>query len=193
MKKVFLLLLAAMILAPAMGQIKKKLVTEPFNSIKAGGVSNIRLIKGDEHVVIIEAPEKVMDKIKVSVSDGRLSISYSNLKLKNHESLNFYITLPDIQSIDLSGAAELETVNAFTTDSFDLEASGATEIDMELDVKKLNAHVSGAADVTLTGKAVYENIIASGAADFDADELVADTVKVVASGASSVTPVSTGL
>jgi hypothetical protein len=187
MKRTVILFLISLLIIPAFSQniIKRKVVTEPFNALVAGGISEIKLIKGDEHVVVVEAPDYLQDRIKVKVSDGKLIISYKNLKLKNNEDLIFYITTPKMNNVDVSGAADLETVDVLTTDQFTLKASGASDVDMNLDVKQLNVNASGAADVTLTGKSVNEDVVLSGAADFTAKELVADTVKVIASGAAS--------
>ena len=188
MKKIILLLLTALFILPAMPQTvgKKKIVTKPFSGIVAGGISEIKLIKGTEHVVILEAPERIIDKIKIKVSEEKLVISYNDIKIKNHESINILVTAPVINSINLSGAATLETVDVIDADSFKLNASGATEIGMELDVKNLAVKISGAANVKLKGKTVYEDIYASGASELKAGKLVADTAKVIASGASYV-------
>jgi len=187
MKKIVTLFLCALLILPVLSQnvTKRKLLTEPFESIKAGGVSDIKLSKGDENIVIVEAPENIQDKIIIKVSNNKLIISYKNIKLKNNEQLTFYITAPKITDIDLSGAADFESLDVISTDNFSVKASGAADVDLSVDVKQLKANVSGAADVTLSGKTTIEDVDVSGAADYKAKDLVADTVKIVASGAAS--------
>ncbi len=195
MKKLFFIVLTALFAttlfaATPFGKtqnIKKRMVTEPFSGIKVGGASDVTLIKGDEYIVVIDAPERIQNKISVTVKGDILNISYKNIQLKNHEDLEFYVTLPELKTLNASGAADIKTSGeTFTGDKLTIKASGAADISLNLDYNTVIANVSGASSVKLTGKTVKQKIVASGAADYIAKELVSDTSEIVASGASSV-------
>jgi hypothetical protein len=188
MKKNILLLLFSVILnvAFSQSQTERKIITKPFTALVAGGASDISLIKGEEYLVVVDAPEHIQDKINVAVSGKTLTISYKNIKLKKNEDLKFYITVPFLNNINVSGASDLKSADVLTSDKLNLMATGAAAVDLDIDVNDLKVNVSGAAAVTLRGKVNNQTIIAGGAADYTAKELVSDTAVVTASGASTV-------
>jgi len=167
--------------------VKKRVIVEPFSALKIGGASNVNLIKGDEYIVVIEAPARIQDKIIVKVKNRTLDIHYKNIQLKNYEDLIFYVTLPELSGLDASGASDVKTTGeTFTGDNLTLDVSGAADVTLNIDYNSLNADVSGAASVKLTGKVNKQHVTASGAADYIAKDMVSDTAKITATGASSV-------
>ncbi len=190
MKKSFvtiILLVAAIFTFGQNNTVKRKVLVKPFSAIKVSGASDVTLIKGDDYIVVVKAPERIQDAIHVNVKGETLTITYSNIKLKNHENLKFYVTTPVLKKLHVSGAADVTTEGAtFKGENLKIIASGAADVELTLDYKTIDADVSGASSVELAGKAGVQRINASGAADYTAKELAADTVAIVASGASSV-------
>lgn len=190
MKRSILIIVLALFAVGSYAQsesVKRKVITDHFSAIKVGGASDVYLMKGDEYIVVVDAPERVQNKINVSVSGGVLTISYKNIQLKKHENMEFYITVPTLSSIEVSGAADVKTMdNVLSGDNLKILASGAADLDLNVDYKNISANVSGAASAKLTGKVNYQRVVASGAADYIAKDMVSDTAKVNASGASSV-------
>ncbi len=184
---VIILLLASLFTIGQNTSVKRKVMLKPFTGIKVSGASDVTLIKGDDYIVVVEAPERVQDAIKVMVKGGTLVITYSNIKLKRHEDFQFYVTTPVLKRLHVSGAADVTSEGSvFEGENIKIVASGAADVDLNLDYKSVMANVSGAATVKLSGKAGMQQINASGAADYIAKDLVSDTSLIVASGASSV-------
>ena len=50
--------------------------TEDFNSIEINGVFNVILKKGDPKL-LVEAPQKVIDHLKIENNGGKLRLGYS--------------------------------------------------------------------------------------------------------------------
>jgi len=190
MKKNILAVVLIVVSLFAFGQnssIKRKVLVEPFTTLKVSGVSDVTLIKGDDYLVVVNAPSRIQDAIKISVKGGVLTITYRNIKLRNHENLRFYVTAPTLERLNVSGASDVTSEGAvFDGDNFKIIASGAADVNLNLDYKSVEANVSGAASVKLSGKTGVQRVNASGAADYIAKDLVSDTASVVASGASSV-------
>ncbi len=190
MKKSMLIVMFIVVSILTFGQsntVKRKILVKPFSSVKVSGASDVTLIKGDDPIVVVEAPQRIQDNIYVNVKGTTLVISYSNIKLKNHEKLHFYVTTPALEKLIASGAADVAMEGApFSGDRLKLIASGAADVDLNVDYKYVEANVSGAASVNLTGRTAVQRVNASGAADYIAKNLVSDTVSVVAGGASSV-------
>jgi hypothetical protein len=169
------------------GNVKRKIITEPFTGLKVSGASYVMLMKGDDYLVVIDAPARIQNKISANVNGNTLVISYKNIQLKSHEDMKFYITVPSLSKIDVSGAADIRTSgDILTGDHLSIIASGASDLRLNLDYKMISANVSGATTAHLTGKVNKQIVNASGAVDYIAKDLVSDTAKIMASGASTV-------
>lgn len=158
---------------------------DTFTGIEAGGAFVIYLTIKDQKSVVVESDENLLDAIETKVQGGKLKINSSGIR--NATKLNIYVTAPQINYINLSGAAKLETNNALKAEAIEIIASGASEIDVELNADLLTVNASGASDVDLSGNAGQSNITASGASNVKAKELITQSSDVKASGASNVT------
>lgn len=157
---------------------------DAFTGIEAGGAFVIYVTTKDQTSVVVESDENLMDAIETKVQGGKLKISSSGIR--NATKLNIYVTAPQINYINLSGAAKLQGNNSLQTEKMEIIASGASEIDVELNADELTVNASGASDVDLSGNAGHSNIIASGASNVKAKDLITQSADVNASGASNI-------
>jgi len=164
--------------------IKQERTISAFSSLQVGGAFNVYFTQKDETSLFIEADENLMDKIETEVSGETLKISSRNIR--NATSLNIYLTGPALNNIDISGAATLLTKNTLSGESLSIEASGASEADLQVDVETLKTRASGASEVKISGNAGQHTVVASGAADVKASKLITNSSDANASGASHV-------
>ncbi len=136
-----------------------------FKAVDVGGVFQVEIVAQKEHSVEIEADDNLLQFIKTDVRNGVLNIETSR-RLKTSNPLRIRITAPDIEELEVSGAATVAAVN-LKNDGLKVDSSGASKIKVAGETAKLVVDVSGATKV-------------------DADELTAENVTVEASGASSV-------
>lgn len=164
----------------------KKVITRErdlpsFNSIDAGGSVNVLIRKGETQSVKIETDENLMDKITTEVSDDVLLISSKGIK--NASKTNVYVTTTELKSLNAHGAVDVKSETLFEAQEFKIEASGASSVKMDIDVETLHSAVSGAADVTLSGRAKVHEINVSGAGSLVAKSLVTENAIYKVSGA----------
>ncbi|MEP6902817.1 MAG: head GIN domain-containing protein [Actinomycetota bacterium] len=150
--------------------------TEPrkvsgFKEIKAGGAVNLEITVQKDFGLTIEADDNLIELIKTEVSGSTLTISTKD-KVSPKTKINIKISLPELNNLDLSGASTAN-VSAVKTDSLKLNASGASKIKIDGEVKSVEA-------------------IASGASGIDAENLKTENAKVNSSGASNITVSPTG-
>jgi hypothetical protein len=112
-----------------------------------------------------------------------LEISAKNIK--KFTCLNVYITIPEITRLEISGAAEIQGKNTIGGDQLYINASGASEANLELDINTLRTEISGAADVRLTGKAGNHSTDVSGASTIDVEDLLVEKTMADVSGAAT--------
>jgi len=141
-----------------------------FDRIDARGTWEIDLVQGASWDVELEYPENLEEKMRVSVVGDRLILDYDRPGWSwwrdRDDGVAARITMPALESVDLSGAAQLD-IAGFNGEELEIRVSGAAEIDgRNSRYVALDLTVSGAGDVNL-GDAVFTDahIVVSGAGD----------------------------
>ena len=198
MKKIFSFLFAAVISATISAQ---KTINDPnaevreaknFHAIQLSSAFDVYISQGNEESVAVSASEeKYKNEIEVKVDDGVLKIGMKkNSWLKKWNTgkmkLKAYISFKHINRLDVSGACDVNIKGIIKEDVLKVELSGASDVDGEFDVKKLDLHLSGASDMTIYGSATNLSIDASGASSFKGFDFKTDFCNAEVSGASSV-------
>jgi hypothetical protein len=142
-----------------------------FKEIKAENAVNLEITVQKDFALTVEADDNLLEHVKTEVSGGTLKIStVDNISLKNK--INIKISLPELTNLDVSGASTAKISNV-KTDSLKTNASGASKIKVDGEVKSFEATASGASGI-------------------DAEGLKTENAKADASGASSITVSPTG-
>lgn len=153
-----------------------------FNSLDIGGALSVYIEISEEQEVIIETDENLQDNVKAEVKDGILFIKSSTIK--NPTKLNAFIKMTDVEFIKASGATDVKSESLIVADELKIVASGATSVNLSVDVQYLESIVSGAADLTLSGKATTHQLEVSGAGSILAKSMVTSKSMYNVSGAS---------
>ncbi len=154
-----------------------------FTAVDAGGAFDIFLSQADITRVVVETESKHIDKVITKVNNGTLEISSKGIK--NSDKLVVYITTPNVERLDIHGAASLEGITALKGENLKLKASGASDVELEVYFNQLTTNVSGAASVLLTGEVSKHMLNVSGAGDLSASKLLTEESKANVSGAGS--------
>jgi len=152
-----------------------------FNAILLRGGFEIILVESNNPGVTISTDQNLMDLIKVEVNDGVLEISsLGNIRPTDGSSIR--ISYPELNRIDVAGAAEVHAENVITGRDFSLHMSGAGEVDLELDLQYLEIDVSGAGSIELSGSVDRQRVSMSGAGGYDGKELRSHECTISISG-----------
>lgn len=165
--------------------IKKTFKVDNFHGLKIGGAFDVYLRQGDKQDVTLVADDDIMENLKATVSGGILKIK-SDYDMKNPTELKAFITVKDLNSIELSGACELEGKNTIITKDLLMKVSGASDAELTVRCSDLRITASGASDLKLSGDAAALEIDASGASTIKAEKLLAAQADIESSGASTV-------
>jgi len=177
----------------AFGQAKQVRQTGAFHAIKASGAVDIKLKQGSQTSVALEAKEEVLQYMRTEVQNGTLRIyrndegmsaAIRHLFNSDGNKVVVYITVPQLTSVELSGASEVKSGSVFTADDFKIQASGASEVTLHLKAKTLSVNASGASDIKLSGQVESQQVHISGSSDYEASDLLSKRATVDASGAS---------
>ena len=154
----------------------------PFDAIDVGGAFTLILSQGDPQSVKVETDENLQSRVVTEVEGNELQISSKGLK--NPGKLNVYVTVKQLHSLNVSGAASVKGENKLTSDNLRIETSGAAKADLNIETTKLTTEVSGAADLKLSGSATLHYSELSGAGQLKALDLLTSTSTMDISGAA---------
>lgn len=213
MKNVYPVLLAFVLFAlllPTSALAQRDYDVDEFNEIAIGISGDIYIEPGEEHTVSIDADDKILDEIEVSVRGGRLVIDQRSRwgfnRMRSWKKIIVRITTPELRELNIGGSANAE-VGRFNSDRMYLSVSGSGDIVMEgFEAKdaslrisgsgsilveegkmtEVEASVSGSGNIEMVGTAEEVVIRISGSGGVDFGKLVAKYVNVGISGSGDV-------
>ncbi len=165
-------------------QTQKRSV-ETFNRVELSGMFEVYIRQGETPALTLKTDENLLELIETEVRSEELEIR-STKSIRKAKELAVYITVRELESIEISGAASIITEGELRSAKLELQCSGACEANMDLKCDELNIDVSGAAELNLQGIAEQLDIRSSGACEINAFELKTLKTKVNISGAGEV-------
>lgn len=157
-----------------------------FTEISISGAYKVYLRQGVKCQLEIEADDNLFDHIITKNEGERLTI-FSDEPIHGSKAVALYITVDDIDEIDISGAVELHSKSMINTQKLSIDLSGAGELELELETGELDIDLSGGTETQLTGWAERASIDISGAGELKAIDLETDYLDISISGAGSAT------
>jgi hypothetical protein len=158
-----------------------------FNAIEVSSAIHLTVTQDSAYSVKVETDSNLQELVEVYKEGGVLRIRLANnISLNPTRDVAVYVSGPSFDHIGASGACNVVGKNMFTgNERFDLELSGASEADLQIDAPVVNVELSGACKATLKGKTRDLRIDCSGSSSVRAFELPAENVSAGLSGASN--------
>jgi len=160
-----------------------------FNSVDLAGIGNLYIEFGDEESLTIEAEDNFMDYLEADVFGKTLEIKIQSGKnLRPTVSINYYLTVVELDSIEVSGLGSVKLPELDVTDFF-VDISGGGDVDIEqLDAKLLEVDISGLGNFSIDGGyVVRQEISISGGGNYKARRLESEEAYVNISGLGNTT------
>ena len=154
-----------------------------FHALDVGGVFQVEITSGREFAVEVEADDNLMPLIRTDVRGGVLRIK-TERKLSTSNPIRVRVSAPDIDDLDVSGAANVTLAN-ISNSGLNVDASGASKIKIAGETAKLVVDVSGATKIDADGLAAEHATVDASGASYVAVQ-VAGQLRTNASGASRI-------
>ncbi len=169
------------------GNVKKvsREVSE-FSKISIEGGYEVFLRQGSQCMLEVEADENLHKHIITKNQGSWLKVS-TDEPIHGSKALRLYITVVDLDEVDISGAVELRSKSVIKTNTLSLDLSGAGNIEMDVDANELDFDLSGGSEISIKGRAAEASFDISGAGELEAEELETDYMDIDISGAGSAT------
>ncbi|UCF32327.1 MAG: DUF2807 domain-containing protein [Phycisphaerales bacterium] len=163
--------------------VKKMGFTE-FTSLRIGSAFEATVTRGDTYRVEVTADDNLYEYIRVTQEGSALAIYLDNVSVSN-ATLKAAITMPLLEGLRASGAADVSITGFKHLDAVAITCSGASYVNGDLEATSVQLSCSGASEAVLRGIAVDGKIDGSGASSFNLTDFALTNARVDLSGASS--------
>ena len=178
----------------AMGQSRQKRDVSGFNALSVSSAFEVEISVGSTESLEIVAEDQYIDDIITEVRGGTLIIRLRDTRenRRMRDSPKAYLTVKSLERINASGAVALKTRDILKGKKLDLELSGASVLNIEMQVEELYIEASGACVINLEGEADEQIVKTSGATVYSAFDLKSENADIRVSGAGSANVFVTG-
>ncbi len=163
----------------------KELIVDDIRGFKLDICADVLIRQGDIQFIEVEGQENVVDLIELDVQDGIWDIELDKC-VKDLGDLNFNITLPAFEYMELLNSGNLKSLDIIEGDHIELKIKGSGEMDLELDVNSLKTKISGSGNMELGGFVDEMELKISGSGDIEAFDLECNFAEVEISGSGDV-------
>lgn len=171
-------------------RLTKNIKVGAFNAIKVSHAFEVVIRQGTTHSLEITAEEDQFEDIIAKVEGDQLIIrredNHRDYWKGRRDRVRVSITFKDLEEIDLSGASILYAEGEIKGKDLEIDCSGASKMEMEIDFHSMEVDLSGASVIRLQGQVIRQEVDASGASSYKAMDLESDKAELEASGASSL-------
>ncbi len=151
--------------------------------------ANIKIQEGALPRIQLKSYPNILEEIKTEVDNGVLRIYKDDLVHFGHkDEVTAEITVPTLNSLRISGAADVNMTGQLHTPKFNLVVSGAGDVKLDyLKADVFNATLSGAGDLEVNGGEVNRVVYAvTGAGEITSFPLQCSEAKVSVTGMGDV-------
>jgi hypothetical protein len=165
---------------------------QEFRVIDLEGYIDLFFTQSGERTLTIktEKPEQ-MEEVKISFGNNSLTIKNQigtkGKIVRNSVKIQAFVTAPNIEAIDHSGAGRIEFLNATDLLKLSLDIAGAVSVVInDINVGQLDIDYAGAGNAVLSGNVDFLKIDLAGASRIEADKLISTKTIIDMSGAGFV-------
>ncbi|MGD0037630.1 MAG: DUF2807 domain-containing protein [Bacteroidota bacterium] len=146
--------------------VSESRVVGTFAGIQVTSFAKVVIKQDTVESLRIESDDNIIDDVVTFLNGTTLVVGLRDGSY-NNVTVNLYVSMKNIKLLESIGAAEFSTVNSIQTDS-------------------LTCKITGAGNITLTGKTNYENVEIIGNGNVHNSNLASSFCSVTISGAGSV-------
>jgi uncharacterized protein YxeA len=147
--------------------VKKERTASSFDGIRVSTGIDVYLKQGDSESITVEADENLHEYIMTEVRDGVLHV-YTDVNIREAKMKRVYVTMKEVRSLKTSSAGDIIGETPIKGENFEIGASSAGDIKIEIYGKVVEVDISSSGNVKLSGEAETLNADLSSAGDLEA-------------------------
>lgn len=188
-KRLMMISFLALMSVSAFGQAREKREISGVTELSVSHAFAVEIRIGNKESLEIEIDEDYMKDVITEVRGGRLFIKMRDQTGRRgyrlRETPRAYLTVKSLKSINASGAVSIKSPDVIKGSRLDIEVSGASVLDLEINVDDLYLEASGACVLTLEGRAKEQEVKTSGATTYSAYDLESEVADIRVNGAGT--------
>ena len=168
--------------------IRKEVNLNGYTGLRVSNAFNAHVAFSEtEEKIIIEANSDIHDRIVVKLEGENLVVGLKRYThIRGNATLNIYITTKHINAYDISGASSVTLDGTSTLENTGyIEISGASQFTGEVTAADLEIDASGASDIDIYGSVDFLKASLSGASNLREYDLSVNQLDIRLSGASN--------
>lgn len=173
---------------PSAGRLIEEIFNvDEFKTIDVGSAFNVVVIPSSEFKVTANGDTRDVHDLNVRVINNKLKINYLTRNwlgnLRRHR-MDILIEVPDLEGADISGAANVNIEDFTYFSTFQLDLSGASRLNLDVEVGDFKADISGASNLYVKKEIPFIKADISGASKLNGYDANSEEVDLKLSGAS---------
>jgi hypothetical protein len=158
-----------------------------FSELNFANAIEVDVFQADSYSVKIWIDDNLENDLITQKGRNNLTIELNDDNNYRNYTFKARITMPDLVSIQMSGASDLELYDIENPHDMSIDLSGASRVNGEIITDDIKIELSGASFIELVGEADDLEIDASGASVLNLGEFNVNDVNINLSGASVAT------
>jgi len=145
--------------------VTKEMDFSDFSNVEVDSSFKVEITRSDSYRVTVTANKKLFDYVDVTKSGNTLKVSLKLFRIHFYmrPTLEVRIVMPTLNKLRLSGATRSIVRGFSSQESFDLNLSGASHLDIGMEAGEANLEISGASKVSGNMKVGNAEFTLSGA------------------------------
>ena len=188
MKKIFVVFAIFLIANNCLSQNNEaeERIVSAFTGINVNSGINLYLTQGDEHKVIVEAESKYITDVNTRVRNGILYLSLEKMKLRINTSINVYVTVTWIESLDVSAGADVYCNERLKLEKLTVNSSSGADARIDIECRDLILQASSGSDIKAKGSTLNLTAKSSSGSGINAKELESINASLEASSGADI-------
>ena len=161
---------------------------QPFESLEASGIYELKLSQGDKEAVKIEADENLQVLFNVRNEGSKLVIDMGkrkNFNLKKSTKLIVYVTFRNLKSMSLNMVGNVRSDEALSFSDLNVKNNSVGNVSLKLTANSFSLDNNAVGNVTLSGKAQNAVFTNNAVGAIRAGDFVVQTVSINNDGVGS--------
>jgi hypothetical protein len=156
-----------------------------FRELRLEGRGKVALTQGNLSSIEVTTDDNIQPSIETEVTNGKLIISHEKGKNLRPTTLNFTITVKDLEGISIAGSGDIIGNEEFNSERLYTDIAGSGDIAIKVSVDSLESSISGSGSISLSGSANSYDARITGSGDIDAFDLQTTDSSVVITGSGN--------
>ena len=156
-----------------------------FREIRLEGRGKVALTQGNRSSIEVTTDDNILPSIETVVKNGKLILSHEKGKNLRPTTLNFTITVKDLEGISIAGSGDIIGNEGFNSERLYTDIAGSGDIAIKVSADLLESSISGSGSIQVSGSTNSHDARITGSGDIDAFDLQTTDSSVVITGSGN--------